>query len=66
MIWERGSSRVEKDSTISSSLVRVLAIAELRPQGRVQDIEDGIGGQEAGRKSAKSTKSSQWYALALA
>ena len=42
LIWERGSSRVEKDATISSSLLRVLVIADLRPQGLVRDTEDGI------------------------
>ena len=33
LMWERGSSRVEKEATISSSLLRVLAIADLRPPG---------------------------------
>ena len=45
LIWERGSSRVEKEATISSSLLRVLAIADLRPPGLVHDTVDGIPGQ---------------------
>ena len=31
LMWERGSSIVENEATISSSLLRVLAIADLRP-----------------------------------
>jgi len=57
LIWERGSSRVEKDSTISSSLLRVLTIADLRPPDRDHDTVDGIPGQTGGRKAAKFTKS---------
>ena len=58
LMWERGSSRVEKEATISSSLVRLLAIADLRPPGAVHDTVDGIPGQAAGRKPAESTQSS--------
>jgi len=57
LIWEWGSSRVEKDSTISSSLLRVLTIADLRPLGLVHDTVDGIPGRRRGRKAAKFTKS---------
>jgi hypothetical protein len=65
LMWERGSSRVEKDATISSSLVRLLAIADLRQPGPIHDTVDGIPGRRAGRKPAKLTRSSQKYALAL-
>jgi hypothetical protein len=58
LIWERGSSRVEKDSTISSSLLRGLTIADLRPPDLDHDTVDGIPGQTGGRKTAKFTKSS--------
>ena len=58
LIWERGSSRVEKDSTISSSVLRVLAIADLRPPDPDHDTVDGIPGQTSGREAAKFTKSS--------
>ena len=55
---DAGSSSAEKDSTISSSLLRVLAIADLRPPVFVHDTVDGIPGQMGGRKAAKFTRSS--------
>ena len=58
LMWERGSSSVEKEATISSSLLRVLAIADLRPPVLVHDTVDGIPGQMDGRKAAKFTRSS--------
>ena len=48
LIWERGSSKVAKDATISSSLLRVLAIADLRPPGPIHDTVDGIPGRRRG------------------
>src|SRR5206468_12362932 len=57
LIWERGSSRVEKDATISSSLLRALAISDLRPPGLVHDTVGGIPGQRRRRKTAKFTGS---------
>ena len=42
LIWERGSSKVAEDATISSSLLRVLAIADLRPPGPIHDTVDDI------------------------
>ena len=58
LMWERGSSRVEKDSTISSSLLRVLAIDDLRPPDLDHDAVDGIPGQANRRKTAKFTRPS--------
>jgi hypothetical protein len=49
---------VEKDSTISSSVLRVLAIADLRPPDPDHDTVDGIPGQTSGRKATEFTKSS--------
>jgi hypothetical protein len=48
----------EKEATISSSLLRVLAIADLRPPYLDHDTVDGIPGQTSGRKTAKFTKTS--------
>jgi hypothetical protein len=58
LMWERGSSSVEKEATISSSLLRVLAIADLRPPMLFHDTVDGIPGRIDGRKAAKSARSS--------
>jgi hypothetical protein len=57
LISDRGSSNVEKDSTISSNLLRVLAIADLRPPGLVQDTVDGIPTHPAGAQAARFAKS---------
>jgi hypothetical protein len=58
LIWERGSSKVAKDATISSSLLRVLAISDLRPPGPIHDTVDGIQGRGRGRKPARFIGSS--------
>ena len=55
LMWERGSSRVEKDATISSRLLRVMAIADLRSPGLIHDTVDNIPGQRRGRKAANLT-----------
>src|SRR5947209_9548677 len=57
LMWERGSSRVEKEATISSSLLRALAIADLRPPRLVHDTMTGVAGESGGRKAGKFTKS---------
>ena len=64
-----GSSRVEKDSTISSSLLRVLAIADLRPPGprsRHSGRYTRSAGGLQGRKSTKIVKSTRWPCVVLA
>jgi hypothetical protein len=48
---------VEKEATNSSSLLRVFAIADLRPPRLVHDTMTGIRERSGGRKAAKSTKS---------
>jgi len=58
LIWERGSFKVAKDATISSSLLRVLAITDLLPRGPIHDTVDGIQGRGKGRKPAIFTGSS--------
>ncbi len=58
LILERGSSKVAKDAKISSSLLRVLAITDLRLRGPIHDTVDGIQGRGRARKPARFTGSS--------
>ena len=58
LMWERESSSVEKEATVSSNLPRVLTIADLRPSVLFHDTVDGIPDQMEGRKAANVARSS--------
>ncbi len=58
LVLDQLALAAKTDSTISSSLLRVLAIADLRPPELVHDTVASIPGQRSGRKAARLTKSS--------